>query len=135
MWGWLYCQNIQFKIIYSPTYISFENTVTDIGSSAKRFLIACVFSPPGLRSDAFFDNFSISLSTCPQLLLHFLCGDFNIDVDTTSNDSVKFLNCLETCNITQHVHTPTHLHGHILDLVQRQVFKKIGLDPATDFPV
>ena len=41
-------------------------------------------------------------------------GDFNIHVDTTSNDSVKFLNCLELCDIT---HTPTHLHGHILDFV------------------
>ena len=45
-----------------------------------------------------------------------MCDDFNIHVYTT--DSVKFLNCLETCNITQHVHTPLmHLHGHILDLI------------------
>ena len=46
-----------------------------------------------------------------------MCADFNIHVDTTSSDSVKFLNCLESCNITQHVHTPTHLHGHILGIV------------------
>ena len=29
----------------------------------------------------------------------------------------KFPNCLVTCNITRDVHKPTHLHGHILDLV------------------
>ena len=46
-----------------------------------------------------------------------MCGDFNIHVDTTSGDSTKFLNCLDSCNITQHVRTPTHLHGHILVLV------------------
>ena len=46
-----------------------------------------------------------------------MCRDFNIHVDTTSSDSTKFLNCLESCNITQHVRTPTHLYGHILDLV------------------
>ena len=46
-----------------------------------------------------------------------MCGDFYIHVDTTSSDSTKFLNCLDSCNITQHVCTPTHLHGHILDLV------------------
>ena len=57
-------------------------------------MIACVYLPPSLCSDAF-------------------C---NIHVDTTSNDSEKFLNCLETCNINQHVHKPTHLHGHILNL-------------------
>ena len=43
--------------------------------------------------------------------------NFNIHVDTTSNDSTKFFNCLDSCNITQHVRTPTHLQGHILDLV------------------
>ena len=51
-----------------------------------------------------------------------MCGDFNIHVDTTSSDSTKFLlskccSCLDSCNITQHFRTPTHLHGHILDLV------------------
>ena len=29
----------------------------------------------------------------------------------------SFLNCLESCNINQHAHKPTHLHGHILDLI------------------
>ena len=36
---------------------------------------------------------------------------------TSSNNTVKFQNCLESCNITQKVQTATHLHGHILDLV------------------
>ena len=38
-------------------------------------------------------------------------------MDTSSNDSIKFQNCLESCNITQNVQTATHLHDHILDLV------------------
>ena len=38
-------------------------------------------------------------------------------MDTTSKDSEKFLNCLESCNINQHVHKPTHIHGHTLDLI------------------
>ena len=44
-----------------------------------------------------------------------ICGDFNIH--TTSRDSVNFLNTLDSCNITQHVHSATHLHGHTLDLI------------------
>ena len=32
-------------------------------------------------------------------------------------DSEKFLNCLESSNINQYVHKPTHLHGHILDCI------------------
>ena len=46
-----------------------------------------------------------------------MCGDFNVHVETTSSDSTNFFNCLDLCNITQHVHTPTHIHNHILDLV------------------
>ena len=38
-------------------------------------------------------------------------------MDAISKDSEKFLNCLESCNINQHVHKPTHLHGHTLDLI------------------
>ena len=38
-------------------------------------------------------------------------------IDTNSTDIVKFQNCLASYNINQHVHTLTHLHGHILDLI------------------
>ena len=46
-----------------------------------------------------------------------MCGYFNIHFDIASTDSVKFMNCLDSRNITQHVHTPTYLHGDTLDLV------------------
>ena len=116
--GFFLNENIKFKILDSPTYTSFENIVIGIGSSTSPFTIACVYRPPGSCSDEFFDQFlnlfeylsSVSSSS-------FMCGDFNIHVDTTSSDSTKFLSCLDLCNITQHVRTPTHLHGHILDLV------------------
>ena len=115
--GFFLNENIKFKILDSPTYTSFENIVIGIGSSTSPFTIACVYRPPGSCSDEFFDQFlnlfeylsSVSSS-------FFMCGDFNIHVDTTSSDSTKFLSCLDSCNITQHVRTPTHLHGHILVL-------------------
>ena len=116
--GFFLNENIKFKILDSPTYTSFENIVIGIGSSTRPFTIACVYRPPGSCSDEFFDQFlnlfeylsSVSSS-------FFMCGDFNIHVDTTCRDSTTFLNCLDSCNITQHVRSPTHLHGHILDLV------------------
>ena len=46
-----------------------------------------------------------------------ICGDFNIHIDTTSRECVNFLNILDSCNITQHVRSDTHLHGHTLDLI------------------
>ena len=81
-------------------------------------MIACVYRPPGSCSDEFLDQFLNLFEYLSFVSSSFLmCGDFNIHVDTSSSDSTKFLNCLDSCNIAQHVHSPTHLHGHILDLV------------------
>ena len=107
-----------FKLYDSPTYTTFENLVIDIGSSTSPFMIACVYRPPGSCSDEFLDQFLNLFEYLSSVSSSFLmCGDFNIHVDTSSSDSTKFLNCLDSCNIAQHVHSPTHLHGHILDLV------------------
>ena len=81
-------------------------------------MIACVYRPPGSCSDAFCDIFFSLFEYLSSLSQNFLiCGDFNIHVDTISKDSEKFLNCLESCNINQYVHKPTHLHGHTLNLI------------------
>ena len=81
-------------------------------------MIACVYRPPGSCSDEFLDQFLNLFEYLSSVSSSFLmCGDFNIHVDTSSSDSTKFFNCLDSCNIAQHVHSPTHLHGHILDLV------------------
>ena len=114
--GFFVKHNIQFKIIDSPSNKSFKNIAIIIGSPA--FVIACVYRIPGSCSDAFCDEFFslfVYLSSVSQNLV--ICGDFNINVDTIFKDSENFLNCLESCNINQHVHKPTHLHGHILDLI------------------
>ena len=114
--GFFVNHNIHFKIVDSPSYKSFENIAIILGSSV--FVIACVYQPPGSCSDAFCDEFFNLFEYLSSVSQNFLiCGDFNIHVDTTSKDSEKFLNCLKSCNISQHVHKPTHLHGHILDLI------------------
>ena len=48
---------------------------------------------------------------------YFICGDFNIHVDVHGTDSYKLESLLESCNLTHSVKNPTHLHGHILDLI------------------
>ena len=102
----------------TPTFSSFENISIAIGSAAQPLVLTCVYHPPGSCSDSFLDQFLNLLEYLSSVSPSFLiCGDFNIHVDTSSNDSIKFQNCLESCNITQNVQTATHLHGHILDLV------------------
>ncbi len=47
-----------------------------------------------------------------------LVGDFNIHVCRLTNPLVgAFLNVIDSFNLIQHVHKPTDVHGHILDLV------------------
>ena len=120
--GFFLNENIKFKILDSPTYTSFENIVIGIGSSTSPFTIACVYRPPGSCSDEFFDQFlNLFEYLSSASSSFFMCGDFNIHVDTTSSDSTKFLNRLDSCNITQHVRSTTHLHVTSLTLSSHQL--------------
>ena len=81
-------------------------------------MLSCVYRPPGSYSDGFLVQFLNLFEYLSSASLSFLiCGDVNIHVDTSSNKSVKFQNCLESCNSTQNVQMATHLHGDILDIV------------------
>ena len=76
------------------------------------------YRPPGSCSNPFYDEFHTLVEFLSSMNSSFIiCGDFNIHIDTTSRDSVNSLNTLDSCNITQHVHSATHLHGHTLDLI------------------
>ena len=47
-----------------------------------------------------------------------IVGDFNIHWDVPSDTNVKrFADLLESLNIIQHVHAPTHIDGHTIDLI------------------
>ena len=67
----------------------------------------------------FFNEFTSlleELNTAPGNPL--ILGDFNFHVDTAENaPAMRFLNLLESCNLTQHVTESTHNSGHTLDLV------------------
>ena len=57
---------------------------------------------------------SLLLSKVPLCIFN----DFNLHMDVSGDvDSVKFANLLELMCLTQHVRSPTHIQGHILDLV------------------
>ena len=109
---------LSHRIVDHPTFTYFECLVVSIGSNAHSTLVACVYRPPGSCSNPFYDEFHTLVEFLSSINSSFIiCGDFNIHIDTTSRDSVNFLNTLDSCNITQHVHSATHLHGHTLDLI------------------
>ena len=57
---------------------------------------------------------SIAVPLSPRLML---LGDMNIHTDSDSKLAYDFIAVLDCFNITQHVHFPTHIKEHILDLV------------------
>ena len=116
--GFLINSSLSHRIVDHPTFTYFECLVVSIGSNAHSKLVACVYHPPGSCSNPFYDEFYMLVEFFSSMNSSFIiCGDFNIHIDTTSRDSVNFLNILDSCTITQHVHSATHLHGHTLDLI------------------
>ena len=66
----------------------------------------------------FFSEFSSLLediASSPTELVIF--GDFNIHVDSKAGHSATFSSTLEAFGLKQHISSPTHSSGHILDLL------------------
>ena len=109
------------KVVDAPTYSTFENVVTSVANLSKSFVVACVYHTPGSYSSAFLDDFLFFCGFLSSLTPSFVIfGDFNIHVDTDCINQQKFLNLLDISNLLQSVNKPTHLLGHILDLILSQ---------------
>ena len=60
-----------------------------------------------------------------------ITGDFNIHVDAADQSDVcTFLDLLESLSLVQHVTQPTHVDGHILDLIITRSSDNIIQDPT-----
>ena len=79
----------------------------------------------------FFQEFSAFLETtvlCPEVLLVF--GDFNFHLDDSSDiDARKFMELTDTFGLPQHITTPMHSSGHLLDLIISQSSNDIDIFP------
>jgi len=112
-----------FKIMKRPldglSFTSFELIHLSLRYSSSDITLVIVYRPPNNQSiSTFFDEFSNlleKLAITPSKLL--ILGDFNFHVDTTDPTAVRFINLLESFNLTQLVTVPTHKSGHTLDLV------------------
>ena len=107
---------MRYVIVYRPPYSSLHPVSTSV----------------------FFDEFSQFLENvvmCPEALV--ISGDFNLHLDDLrDNDTKKFMDLLETFNLSQHVSGPTHLSGHTLDLIITRSSDDIVLaSPKTTFPI
>ena len=103
---------------------SFEFSEYVIDGLSLQLRLVIVYRPPysaahPVTSSTFFPEFSeylesFVLSKVPICI----SGEFNVHLDVSDDaDTIAFADLLESLCLTQHVKSPTHVMGHILDLI------------------
>jgi len=98
---------------------AFESIELLITSNKASIRLIVIYRPPKESIPDFINTFQDYIashsSSTGQLLV---VGDFNIHMDDVTNPhAINFNNVIFSQNLKQHVHTPTHIHGHTLDLI------------------
>ncbi|CAJ1050453.1 PREDICTED: uncharacterized protein LOC104949780 [Xyrichtys novacula] len=115
--AFIHKQTLKTTPIPTPTVHSFEHISVKLPGPTPLVIVTIYHPPkphPSFLSD--FSELVTQLNTISSSVL--LLGDFNFHIDNpTCKQASDFLDLLDTLNLTQHVHSPTHSHGHTLDLV------------------
>ena len=100
----------------SDPYSSFQHIITPVDFAKVKLNLITIYRPP--KSPNFFDQFQSLLSDLISIKSSFIItGDLNIHLDVVDNpDTLKFNQILDDFNLIQNVTTPTHTHGHLLDV-------------------
>ncbi|XP_062595717.1 uncharacterized protein LOC134257091 [Saccostrea cucullata] len=108
----------------SDIFTQFEHLKVTVRIEDMRMNLCIIYRPPpstvnGLTTSQFFSEWDTYLdqnTIFPQDLV--ITGDFNFHVDNRSDpEASRLLQSLDDRNLIQHVDEPTHVHGHILDLL------------------
>jgi exonuclease III len=122
--GCLYKSNIIINKLETPVTKTFEHLALNLKNSGRFITILIIYRPEPTCTNKytlseFFDEFTelVSLYHCrDQELL--IVGDFNFHFNKPNQPNVKkFHDILDMFQLTQHINTPTHKAGNILDLV------------------
>ena len=107
----------QCKQVSFGQYLSFEY-LGIVLKGAPRILFIIIYRPPKY-SPAFVEEVTEMLSMISSEFDCFaIAGDFNIHIDNAENKITKeMITVLNTFDLIQHVHGPTHKGGHTLDLI------------------
>ena len=119
----IYKKDISFRNIV-PTHDITEFELLDcIIKVQSNTRLVVVYRPlPSRKNGLRYENFAIEWSSYIEQFVEvrkelLFVGDFNIHIDSSNNESKGFLDILNANGLTQHVTSPTHQKGHMLDLV------------------
>ena len=120
--GFIYKPNLTLRVIkHDKNYESFEYYCVTVSSStiARKLAVACVYRKQEVKFDVFYSEFSafcetvVEISPCEFIVL----GDFNVHFEMTGSMSFNLESLMSSMGFTQHVQTPSHKSGHMLDLI------------------
>ena len=117
--GILLKNNVKFKRIKHKQFESFEHVIVKISIGSSETLLAVsiyrvLFVPVTVFLEEIVQLFENLVALKNDMIL---AGDINIHMDTNESYTNKFKEILNDFNIKQHVHFPTHIQGHTLDVV------------------
>ena len=116
--GFLINKSLNSTVVPSPVFDSFEHIIITVQWQNHSLNFVSVYRPPQLSCSDFLDDFMSLVGFTSSLQSQtIMSGDFNIHMDTSSKYSLSFQSMLDSCDFTQHINFPTHIHGHTLDLL------------------
>ena len=122
--GLLHRNNLKTQVKSSFAATTFELMEILISVSSVHVRLFILYRPPPSEDNKFtksqfyeeFENFLNANTTSTGRLL--IVGDFNFHWDNEQcNDTKTMKAMLASYNLTQHIHDPTHKHGHTLDWI------------------
>ena len=117
--GILVKKSLLVERLCSANLSSFENVVAPAEYPIGSIRFVVIYRPTSSQIKAFLEGFANLLEQLVPISGNMLIvGDFNFHLDDSNNtDATKLHNLLKSFNLKQHVATPTHSRGHILDLI------------------
>ncbi|XP_070556651.1 uncharacterized protein [Ptychodera flava] len=116
--------NLRVTEKHSGSFNSFESLDIKLQSLSQTVRIITIYRPPESKKNSsttndFLTEFSTLLeSAVPSPGYLVIADDFNFHLDDGNlPDTVKFTTLLHSMGLRQHILSPTHNKGHILDLV------------------
>jgi hypothetical protein len=134
-----YKGNMHVRPITLPTYDTFEYLSVYVRGSGMHSLVIVLYRSATI-TDKFFDSFTDLLERTVPYKSVVIAGDIIIHLDIlTDHHTIKFNHILTVFGLTQHVQSPTHRCGHLLDvLITRSdvTTRSVHVDqPMSDSPI
>ncbi|CAG2249207.1 unnamed protein product [Mytilus edulis] len=139
----IFNKSLEVKLVSSKhSFSHFELLECNVSSKHHRFRLCVIYRPPPsrinkLKTSTFFEEWSTFLDQLviiPEEIV--ITGDLNFHLDDKNNsDACKFIETLEDHGLQQHINSPTHIHGHTLDvIITREISSILKNAPVVHHP-